>query len=189
LQAGSEAAHVARAEGARCDIIISTGASKLAYPADNSSFATGSVVTCEITIELEGYWVQICRTLSVGKPSDSQKRLFSASQRAYEAGVAASVPGNSPATVWQRISDSLRQDDCYQWSQYGLGHGVGLDLPELYPVERDCLTKLKHNMILVLHPALWAPKENAAAWTGGPIAVGHPHPLQLDTPQSEIIEV
>lgn len=187
LQAVVAAEQVARSQGAHCDIIISTDWTRLAFPPNNSTFQEKSVVTCEITVQLNGYWVQTCRTFSVGKPSAEQKELFSVSQRAYRSGIAASQPGTAVATVWHATQDSILGDGYGKFVEYGRGHGVGLDLPEIYPLEPDCHSKLMDQMVLVIHPAIWVP-QRGAAWTGGPVLVGST-PMPLDEPQPEIIEV
>jgi Xaa-Pro dipeptidase len=181
------AERAARLQGARCDIILSTDPCRLAYPPHNSTFHDRSSVSCEITVELDGYWVQICRTFSVGKPSQIQKELFSVSQKAYRAGMTAARPGNTVGRVWSTIWNSLSQDGYVKYVEYGFGHGVGLDLPEIHPLEKDCPSEIPNNMVLVIHPAIWVPNRGAA-WTGGPILTCD-SPLQLDTPQEEIIEV
>jgi Xaa-Pro dipeptidase len=187
LHAVVEAEQVARSHGAHCDIIISTDPSRLAFPPNNSTFQDKSIVTCEITIQLDGYWVQTCRTFSVGKPSAAQKELFAASRKAYQSGVAAARPGNAVATVWNATQESIVGDGYGKYIEYGRGHGVGLDLPEMYPLEPACKSELPDGMILVIHPAIWVP-EQGAAWTGGPVLVSS-SPLSLDEPQREIIEV
>ena len=71
---------------------------------------------------------------------------------------------------------------------YGAGHGVGLDLPELYPLDVECNAALTPNMIFIVHPAIWVPGRGAA-WVGGPIVTSEDGPVRLDQPQDEIIEV
>jgi len=71
--------------------------------------------------------------------------------------------------------------------QYGAGHGVGLDLPELYPLDRQCKELLASRMVLIIHPAIWVPGKGTA-FVGGPIAVSNGGGVRLDHPQSEIIE-
>jgi len=188
LSAVVSAEQVARKEGARCDIIISTNSTKLAFPPSGANFHKKSVITCEITIELNGYWVQVCRTLSVGRPAPEQQRVFAVSRSAYEAGLAAARCGNTVATVWHAIHDSISRDGCKDWVQYGPGHGVGLDLPELYPIDHNCDARLDRGMVFIVHPAIWVPRRGAG-WTGGPIVVGDGQPRKLDHPQAEIIEI
>jgi Xaa-Pro dipeptidase len=188
LRAVVAAEQAARREGGRCDIIISTDASRLAFPPKNAKFHRKSIITCEITIELDGYWVQVCRTFSIGRPSEAQREVFAVSRRAYQAGLAAARCGNKVAAVWHAIHESISGDGYKDWVQYGVGHGVGLDLPELYPIEHNCDATLGRNMVFIVHPGIWAPRQGAG-WTGGPIVIGDGQPRSLDRPQAEIIEI
>lgn len=188
LRAVLAAERPARLEGARCDIIISTDASRLACPPKNLKFHRKSTVTCEITVELNGYWVQICRTFSVGKPTAEQEHFLSVSHRAYQAALAAARSGNKVATVWNSINESISGDGHEKCVQHGPGHGIGLDLPELYPIEHNCEAELRSNMALVIHPSVMVSRRGIG-WTGGPVIVGDTRAKPLDQPQVEIIEI
>src|ERR1017187_2034598 len=74
--AAVRAAQTARLEGGDCDIIISSDASRITYPPGHYVFQPGCVVNCEITVQLAGYWVQICRVFSHGAPSAGQREVF-----------------------------------------------------------------------------------------------------------------
>jgi hypothetical protein len=65
---------------------------------------------------------------------------------------------------------------------------VGLDLPELYPLDPHCKDRLDSGMIIVIHPAIWVPGRGTA-FVGGPIAVSGGDAVRLDNPQSEIITI
>jgi Xaa-Pro aminopeptidase len=188
LQAVLAAERPARSVGARCDVIISTDASRLAYPATNLKFTRKSTVICEITVELNGYWVQICRTFSIGKPSAEQKQVFSVVQRAYRAALAATRSDNTAAGIWKTMHQSIARDGCEKCIPYGLGHGVGLDLPELFIVDQNCEDKLRSGMVLVIHPGVFVPGRGSA-FTGGPVVVGDVPAKPLDHPQAEVIEI
>jgi Xaa-Pro aminopeptidase len=45
-------------------------------PPSERRIAPGDLVTTELTPAVEGYFVQICRTLVVGRASDAQQRAF-----------------------------------------------------------------------------------------------------------------
>lgn len=188
LSAMTAAEQTARKEGARCDIIISTDQAKLAFPPVNAKFHKRSVITCEITIQLNGYWVQVCRTFSIGRPSEAQREVFAASSRAYQAGLEAARCGNTVANVWQAIHETISRDGWKNFGQYGIGHGIGLDLPELYPIEHAYAAPLGRNMVFVVHPGIWI-RGQGTAWTGGPIVIRDGRPRALDRPQTEIIEI
>jgi Xaa-Pro dipeptidase len=188
LSAVIAAEQVARKEGARCDIIISVDQGELAFPPKKANFHKRSLVTCEITVQLNGYWVQVCRTFSIGRPFQAQREVFAVSKRAYQAGLEAAQSGRTVAGLWQAIHESMSKDGCGDYGQYGVGHGVGLDLPELYPIERNCDAPLHPKIVLIVHPGIWIPNQGAA-WTGGPIVIGNGQARPLDGPQEEIIEI
>ena len=56
------ALHLARMEGAEdCSMILSLDPSLMALPPSGSEFRHGDSISCEITVQYHGYWVQICR--------------------------------------------------------------------------------------------------------------------------------
>jgi len=178
----------ARVEGADdCSIILSTHPARLALPPCGYEFAQGHTIACEISVQYEGYWVQICRVLSLGKATAAQKNIFEATRDAHEAAVRAAKPGVPVASVLMSAHQVVAGAGYMDYMQYGPGHGVGLDLPELYPLDLHCTSPLAAGVVMIIHPAIWVP-EKGAAFVGGPIAVADGEALRLDTPQREIVE-
>jgi Xaa-Pro aminopeptidase len=186
--AAVRAAQTARLEGGDCDIIISSDASRITYPPGDFQFQKASVVNCEITVQLAGYWVQICRVFSIGAPSAGEREVFTAAHGAYSAGVQASVPGARVCDVADASNRVIAASGLKNFAEFGPGHGVGLDLPELYPIDHECKSHLAPGVILVVHPGLWVAGKGAA-FVGGPIVVTEGGFIHLDTPQTEIFEV
>ena len=73
----------------------------------------GDLVTTELTPCVDGYYVQICRTLAVGEPSAAQQKAFSVYHEAMLAGIATVAPGVTAAAVAKAENDVFRR--------YGLG--------------------------------------------------------------------
>jgi Xaa-Pro aminopeptidase len=183
-----QAEAMARREGAnQCFILLSADPSSAAVVPTSAEFHSQSLINCEISVQLHEYWVQICRIYRIGRPSAEQDQVFAACRKAYESARAAACAGNSAAAVAEAAESIIRQSG-YEAYQYGIGHGVGLDLPEIYSVDRECRELLFPNLVLVLHPSIWRPPE-AAAFVGGPILITEKGPVTLDRPQSEIIEI
>ena len=78
-------------------------------PPSERRIAAGDLVTTELTPAVEGYFVQICRTLVVGKASDAQRRAFAVFREALEAGIAAVRPGATAADVARAENDVFRK--------------------------------------------------------------------------------
>jgi Xaa-Pro aminopeptidase len=186
--AAARAAQTARLEGGDCDIIISSDISRISYPPSDLEFRQGCVVNCEITVQLAGYWVQICRVYSVGVPSASQQEVFEIARGAYSAGVKASVPGARVCDVADASNGVIGASGMKNFAEFGPGHGVGLDLPELYGIDHECTAQLSPGIILVIHPGIWVARQGAA-FVGGPIVTTETGNEYLDSPQTEIFQV
>jgi len=172
----------------RCDAIISASPSDLALPPTHQRFRQGNPVSCELTVQYEGYWVQICRTFSLGAPSAEQKRVFAACRDAYEEALKVCRPGSPVAKVANVAVDSIDKSGYAGCIKYGLGHGVGLDLPEPYSVDAHSKGTLVNHMVLVVHVGVWV-QGQGAAFVGGPVVIDQTGVTPLDHPQQDIIEV
>ena len=188
-QATVTAENAARLEGAdQCDVIISTDPDLHTLPPIGAEFRTGSPVNCEITVRYGGYWIQICRVFCIGEPSQAQVKVFEVCRDAYQAAVRAARPGASAAQVAEAAEAVVAARGFKDCIPYGIGHGVGVDLPEPFSVDRGCQGRLAPGMVLILHPALWIPQQGAA-FLGGPVAVTDHEALCLDNPVSEMIVI
>lgn len=176
-----------RAGAERCDLFISPYPRALAYPPLHQRFEMGAAISSELTIVNEGYWTQICRTYSLGEPSVTQKRLFIACRDAYESAINVARPGRRVDEMAEAIVQTLDRCGFAGSLTYGMGHGVGLDLPEPYEVEHGSHDTLTDGIVLVVHVGAWTPERSAAAFVGGPIIVGDKGTLPLDEPQREIL--
>src|SRR5262249_22045181 len=85
-------------------------------PPSDRRIAAGDLVTTELTPCVEGYYVQICRTVVVGEANDAQRRAFNVYREALEAGIAAVRPDATAADVARAENDVFRE--------YGLGDYV-----------------------------------------------------------------
>jgi Xaa-Pro dipeptidase len=124
----------------------------------------------------------------MGVPTDGQREVFRAAHGAYSAGVQASRPGARVCDVADASNQVIAASGLKNFAEFGPGHGVGLDLPELYPIDHECKSHLASGVILVVHPGLWVAGKGAA-FVGGPIAITENGFIHLDTPQTEIFEV
>jgi len=188
-QAAAVAEHAGKLEGAeQCDFFISTDPAFYAFPPSGLEFKAGSSVTFEITVRYRGYWVQICRAFAFGKPTREQTHVFNTCRDAYQAILQAARPGASTGKLAEAAQDVIAAAGFNDCIPYGVGHGVGLDLPELYPVEPEGNGRLHPGIVLVVHPSIWAPKQGAT-YFGGPIAVTEDGAVQLDNPVSEMVVI
>jgi Xaa-Pro dipeptidase len=130
-------------------------------PPSERRIAVGDLVTTELTPAVEGYFVQICRTLVVGKASDAQRRAFDVFRQALDAGVAAVRPGATAADIARAENDVFRHYGLgdyvtSKWTRVR-GHGLGLFCDGKPHLLEDVDTPLVPGMALIVHPNTYHP--------------------------------
>jgi len=131
-------------------------------PPSDRRIAPGDLVTAELTPCIEGYYVQICRTVVVGKATDAQRRAFDVYREALEAGVAAVKPGATAADVARAENDVFRKYGLgdyvtSKWTRVR-GHGLGLFCDSKPHILEDVDTPLAPGMALIVHPNTYHPE-------------------------------
>jgi Xaa-Pro dipeptidase len=120
----------------------------------------GDMVRTELTPQMDGYWLQICRSAVVGKASDAQKRSFDLFNESVDAGLSVVKPGVTAHEVAVAQNDVFRRHGYgeYCTSQYTRvrGHGHGLHLDET-PIIEGNHTVLPENAVFIVHPNTYTP--------------------------------
>ena len=120
----------------------------------------GDMVRTELTPQLDGYWLQICRSATVGKASDAQKRSFDLFNDAVDAGIDAVRPGVTAHDVARAQNDVFRArgygEYCTSAYTRVRGHGHGLHLDET-PIIEGNETVLPENAVFIIHPNTYTP--------------------------------
>jgi len=131
-------------------------------PPSERRIAPGDLVTTELTPAVEGYYVQICRTLVVGRAAAAQARAFAVYREALDAGVEAVKPGATAADVARAENDVFRKYGLgdYVTSRYTRvrGHGIGLFCDSKPHILEDVDTELVPGMALIVHPNTYHPE-------------------------------
>jgi Xaa-Pro aminopeptidase len=131
-------------------------------PPSERRIAAGDLVTTELTPCVEGYYVQICRTVVVGRPSEAQRRAFAVYREALETGVDAVRPGATAADVARAENDVFRKRGLgdyvtSKWTRVR-GHGLGLFCDSKPHILEDVDTPLLPGMALIVHPNTYHPE-------------------------------
>jgi Xaa-Pro aminopeptidase len=120
----------------------------------------GDMVRTELTPQMDGYWLQICRSAVVGEPSDGQRKSFDLFNESVEAGMSVVRPGITAHDVAKAQNDVFRKYGYgeYCTSQYTRvrGHGHGLHLDET-PIIEGNETELPENAVFIIHPNTYTP--------------------------------
>lgn len=130
-------------------------------PPSGKKLKAGDLVTTELTPCVDGYYVQICRTLVVGEPSEAQNAAFAVYLEAMEAGIATVRPGVTAADIARAENDVFRKHGLgdYVTSEYTRvrGHGLGL-FPDTKPqILEDIEIPIEAGMSLIVHPNTYHP--------------------------------
>jgi Xaa-Pro aminopeptidase len=120
----------------------------------------GDMVRTELTPQMNGYWLQICRSAVVGRASDAQRRSFDLFNEAVEAGLSVVRPGITAHEVAVAENDVFRK---YGYGEYCTarytrvrGHGHGLHLDET-PIIEGNHTVLPERAVFIVHPNTYTP--------------------------------
>lgn len=161
-------------------------------PPSERRIAAGDLVTTELTPAVDGYFVQICRTLVVGKASEAQRRAFAVFRQALEAGIAAVRPGATAAEVARAENDVFRKHGLgdyvtSRWTRVR-GHGLGLFCDSKPHLLEDVDTPLVPGMALIVHPNTYHPEVGYVV-LGDAVAVADGGAEVLCTTPRELFEV
>jgi Xaa-Pro aminopeptidase len=144
-------------------MIVGVGGSEVRgmAPPTGKRLKPGDLVTTELTPCVNGYYVQICRTLVLGAPSAEQTQAFGVFREALEAGVAAVRPGATAAEVAKAENDVFRRSGLgdYVTSAYTRvrGHGLGLFADTKPHILESVMTVIEKGMTLIVHPNTYHP--------------------------------
>ena len=131
-------------------------------PPSGKRVKPGDLVTTELTPCINGYYVQICRTLVMGEASPEQRRAFDVYHEALVAGVAAVRPGVSAADIARAENDVFRKYGLgdYVTNKYTRvrGHGLGLFVDTKPHILEDVQTTIEEGMTMIVHPNTYHPQ-------------------------------
>ena len=132
-------------EGVAFETLVASGP-RSAFPHGVSTsriIRKGEFVVMDLGATYQGYRSDITRTLIVGQPSDTQKKIFEivlkAQEKAFQK-IRSGISGRDVDAAGREFIKKMGYGDNFI---HGLGHGVGLDVhdpPRLSPSSEDVLT-------------------------------------------------
>ncbi len=131
-------------------------------PSSERPIETGDLLLCELSPCVEGQFTQICRTVSIGAPSQCVVEKYPLLVKAMLAGIAAAKPGATVGDVCARIDDDLSNEGYAQYSRPPFirrrGHGFGGGSMAPGDVAVDNRTVLEPGMVFIVHPNQFLPE-------------------------------
>ncbi len=145
------------------DVIVASGANSALPHAKPSQRAikSGEPVLIDIGAKLKGYGSDLSRTICLGKPDDTFKRVYEAvlgAQLEAIAEIKAGITGDQADAI---ARGAIKQAGFGDSFGHGLGHGLGLashEQPRLGPNSQD---KLADDMVFTVEPGIYL-----AGWGG-----------------------
>jgi Xaa-Pro dipeptidase len=155
---------VVRELGAEDNFMILSSGTTDVYgmtPPSSRRLERGDSVLTEFTPQVDGYYAQVCRSLSVGPPSAEQQRSFEVFKAAADAALAMIRPGVTAADIANAENAVFAAAGYgeYCTAQYTRvrGHGLGLHFDEEPMLWPDVDFTIRAGMVLIAHPNTYLP--------------------------------
>jgi len=130
-------------------------------PPGGKRLKAGDLVTTELTPCVDGYYCQICRTLTVGPASEAQRAAHALYRESMEAGLGVVRDGVTAADIARAENDVFRRHGLgdYITSEYTRvrGHGMGLFADTKPHLLENVTTRIDAGMTLIVHPNTYHP--------------------------------
>lgn len=117
----------------------------------------GDFVVLDFGAVKEGYSADFTRTVSIGKPTAEQRKIYDLVLRAQEKGLAAIRAGVSGGEVDATARRLIEAEGYGAYFGHSLGHGVGLEVHELPVLGPEKEEKLRAGMVVTVEPGVYLP--------------------------------
>ena len=148
------------ADGPSFDTIVAAGPNGAMphHRAGERRITDGDLVVLDFGALLDGYHSDMTRTIMVGEPSDTQRRMLDAVAASQAAGVAAVRAGVDVTAVDEACRSVLRDVGWEEAFLHGTGHGVGLDIHESPRVSASATGSLADGHVVTVEPGVYLPE-------------------------------
>jgi Xaa-Pro aminopeptidase len=145
------------ADGPSFDTIVASGPNGAMphHRAGERPISEGDLVVIDFGALLDGYHSDMTRTVMVGEPSATQRRMLDAVHASQAAGVAAVRAGVDVTAVDEACRSVLRHVGWEDAFLHGTGHGVGLDIHESPRVSASATGSLADGHVVTVEPGVY----------------------------------
>jgi len=119
----------------------------------------GEAVILDLGASVDGYAVDLTRTVVVGAGSARQREVYALCLAAQQAGLEALRPGAAAEAVDAAARGVIEQAGLGECFGHGLGHGVGLEIHEAPRLARRESRALEAGMVVTVEPGIYLPGE------------------------------
>jgi Xaa-Pro aminopeptidase len=145
------------AEGPSFDTIVASGPNGAMphHRAAERRITDGDLVVIDFGALVDGYHSDMTRTVMVGEPTDTQRRMVDTVAVSQAAGVAAVAAGVEARAVDEACRAVLRDAGWEEAFLHGTGHGVGLDIHEAPRVAASAAGSLADGHVVTVEPGVY----------------------------------
>jgi Xaa-Pro aminopeptidase len=118
----------------------------------------GDLVVLDFGALVDGYRSDISRTVCVGEPTATQRRMLDVVTASQAAGVGAVAPGVAASEVDRTCRDLIADAGWGDAFLHGTGHGVGLDIHEAPRVGSTSDATLARGHVVTVEPGVYLPE-------------------------------
>ncbi len=117
----------------------------------------GDVVNLDFGARFDGYCGDITRVVSIGDPTEEQKRIYQIVYDAHQAARLAAKPGTSAQAVDAAARKVISDAGFGEFFIHRTGHGIGLDDHEQPNIVSGSFQKLLPGMCFSIEPGIYLP--------------------------------
>lgn len=154
-------------------IILELGADDISFPTiaasgvnsavphaepSNKLLENGEFLVLDFGATLDGYHSDMTRTVSIGKPNETMKRVYDAVLGANNDAVKSIRAGVSGKLVDAVSRSTLEAWGYEKFFGHGLGHGVGLEIHEAPNLSPKSESSLHEGMVVTIEPGVYIPQ-------------------------------
>ncbi len=145
------------AEGLAFDTIVASGpnGARPHHRPSNRPIQEGEPIVIDMGAKVDGYCADMTRTVCIGKPDDTFKRIYDivlSAQLAAEATIREGMTGGEADGIARDIIDKSGYGETFGHS---LGHGIGLYVHEYPRLSKPSQDVLKNNMVFSVEPGIY----------------------------------
>jgi len=148
------------ASGTSFETIVASGpnGAKPHHRPGDRTISEGDLVVLDFGALVDGYCSDMTRTVMIGDPDATQRRMLDVVAESQAAGVAAVAPGVACEAVDRACREVI---DAAGWGDafvHGTGHGVGLEIHEAPRVSRVSTATLAVGHVVTVEPGVYLPE-------------------------------
>ena len=123
----------------------------------NRKLRKGDMITMDFGCIFNGYMSDMTRTVALGQPSETMKKVYDTVFEAQALGVSILAPGRICSDIDKQVRDFIDAAGYEGRFGHGLGHSVGIDIHENPRLSKTCHETVEVGHVLTVEPGIYLP--------------------------------